>query len=106
MRLGGYPCVLKPGSLAQKIYGEREIVERHRHRYEFNSNYKEKLEQAGLVFSGMSKDETLAEMIEIPEHQWFVACQFHPEFTSTPRHGHPLFEGFISAAKANKKNRG
>lgn len=106
MRLGGYPCVLKPGSLAQKIYGEQEIVERHRHRYEFNSNYKEKLEQAGLVFSGMSKDETLAEMIEIPEHQWFVACQFHPEFTSTPRHGHPLFEGFISAAKANKKNRG
>ena len=106
MRLGGYPCVLKPGSLAQKIYGEQEIVERHRHRYEFNSNYKEKLEQAGLVFSGMSKDETLAEMIEIPEHQWFVACQFHPEFTSTPRHGHPLFEGFINAAKANKKNRG
>nr|WP_320166578.1 CTP synthase [uncultured Methylophaga sp.] len=106
MRLGGYPCVLKPGSLAQKIYGEQEIVERHRHRYEFNSNYKEKLEQAGLVFSGMSKDETLAEMIEIPEHQWFVACQFHPEFTSTPRHGHPLFEGFINAAKVNKKNRG
>jgi CTP synthase len=106
MRLGGYPCVLKPGSLAQKIYGEQEIVERHRHRYEFNSNYKEKLEQAGLVLSGMSKDETLAEMIEIPEHQWFVACQFHPEFTSTPRHGHPLFEGFINAAKANKKNRG
>ncbi len=106
MRLGGYPCVLKPGSLAQKIYGEDEIVERHRHRYEFNSNYKEKLEQAGLVFSGMSKDETLAEMIEIPDHPWFVACQFHPEFTSTPRHGHPLFEGFINAAKLNKKNRG
>lgn len=102
MRLGGYPCQLKPGSLAQKIYGEDEIVERHRHRYEFNNNYMEKLEQAGLVFSGMSKDKSLAEMIEIPEHQWFVACQFHPEFTSTPRHGHRLFEGFISAAKNNR----
>jgi len=106
MRLGGYPCLLKPGSLAQKIYGADEIVERHRHRYEFNNNYMEKLEQAGLVFSGMSKDQSLAEMIEIPEHQWFVACQFHPEFTSTPRHGHPLFEGFINAAKSNKAQRG
>lgn len=106
MRLGGYPCALKPGSLAEKIYGAGEIVERHRHRYEFNNNYKEKLEQAGLVFSGMSKDESLAEMIEIPGHQWFVACQFHPEFTSTPRRGHPLFEGFINAAKANRAQRG
>jgi len=106
MRLGGYPCLLKPGSLAQKIYGADEIIERHRHRYEFNNNYMEKLEQAGLVFSGMSKDQSLAEMIEIPEHQWFVACQFHPEFTSTPRHGHPLFEGFINAAKSNKAQRG
>lgn len=102
MRLGGYQCQLKPGSLAQKIYGEDEIIERHRHRYEFNNNYMEKLEQAGLVFSGMSKDKSLAEMIEIPDHQWFVACQFHPEFTSTPRHGHRLFEGFISAAKNNR----
>lgn len=106
MRLGGYSCQLKAGSLAHKIYGADEIVERHRHRYEFNNNYMEVLEKAGLVFSGMSKDQSLAEMIEIPEHQWFVACQFHPEFTSTPRHGHPLFEGFISAAKQNKKQRG
>ncbi|WP_438970422.1 CTP synthase [Methylophaga sp.] len=106
MRLGGYACQLKAGSLAQKIYGKEEIIERHRHRYEFNNNYMEKLEQAGLVFSGMSKDQSLAEMIEIPEHQWFVACQFHPEFTSTPRHGHPLFEGFINAANTNKKQRG
>ncbi len=106
MRLGGYSCQLKAGSLAHKIYGADEIVERHRHRYEFNNNYMESLEKAGLVFSGMSKDQSLAEMIEIPEHQWFVACQFHPEFTSTPRHGHPLFEGFISAAKQNKKQRG
>ena len=106
MRLGGYPCVLKPGSLAQQIYGADEIIERHRHRYEFNNNYKQKLEDAGLVFSGMSKDNSLAEMIEIPGHPWFVACQFHPEFTSTPRHGHRLFEGFINAAVANHKKRG
>lgn len=106
MRLGGYPCVLKSGSLAQQIYGADEIVERHRHRYEFNNNYKQKLEEAGLVFSGMSKDNSLAEMIEIPGHPWFVACQFHPEFTSTPRHGHRLFEGFIKAALANHDKRG
>lgn len=106
MRLGGYPCVLKPGSLAQQIYGVDEIVERHRHRYEFNNNYKQKLEDAGLLFSGMSKDNSLAEMVEIPGHPWFVACQFHPEFTSTPRHGHRLFEGFINAAVANHKKRG
>jgi CTP synthase len=103
MRLGGYPCLLKAGSLAQKIYGADEIVERHRHRYEFNNNYIEKLEQAGLRFSGLSKDQSLVEMIEIPEHPWYVACQFHPEFTSTPRHGHPLFDGFINAAKENKQ---
>ncbi|AFI84346.1 CTP synthase [Methylophaga nitratireducenticrescens] len=106
MRLGGYPCVLKPGSLAQQIYGTDEIVERHRHRYEFNNNYKQKLEAAGMLFSGMSKDNSLAEMVEIPGHPWFVACQFHPEFTSTPRHGHRLFEGFINAAVSNHKKRG
>jgi CTP synthase len=106
MRLGGYVCKLKSGSLAREIYGADEITERHRHRYEFNNNYMEKLEQAGLVFSGMSEDQSLAEMIEIPDHPWFVACQFHPEFTSTPRHGHPLFEGFINAAKKNKEQRG
>jgi len=106
MRLGGYVCKLKPDSLARDIYGADEITERHRHRYEFNNNYMEKLEQAGLVFSGMSEDQSLAEMIEIPDHPWFVACQFHPEFTSTPRHGHPLFEGFINAAKKNKEQRG
>jgi len=102
MRLGAYPCLLKADSLAQKIYGADEVIERHRHRYEFNNNYKASLEQAGLVFSGMSQDESLVEMIEIPGHQWFVACQFHPEFTSTPRHGHRLFEGFINAAKVNR----
>jgi CTP synthase len=106
MRLGGYECALTEGSLARQIYGADEVVERHRHRYEFNNNYKAPLEEAGLVFSGMSKDQSLVEMIEIPNHPWFVACQFHPEFTSTPRHGHPLFEGFINAAKTNKQSRG
>lgn len=106
MRLGGYPCVLAEGSKAREIYGKPEITERHRHRYEFNNNYKTQLEQAGLKFSGLSLDNSLAEMIEIPGHPWFVACQFHPEFTSTPRHGHPLFEGFISAANVNRSLRG
>ncbi|HET8807230.1 MAG TPA: CTP synthase [Methylophaga sp.] len=106
MRLGGYPCVLSEGSKARETYGKPEITERHRHRYEFNNNYKAQLEQAGLKFSGMSRDNNLAEMIEIPGHPWFVACQFHPEFTSTPRHGHPLFEGFISAANVNRSQRG
>ena len=106
MRLGGYPCILAEGSLANKVYGAAEIVERHRHRYEFNNNYREQLGQAGLGFSGTSADENLVEMIEIPDHPWFVACQFHPEFTSTPRHGHPLFEGFINAARQYKIQRG
>lgn len=106
MRLGSYPCALTPDSLAEKIYGASVIDERHRHRYEFNNNYKQTLEDAGLRFSGMSVDQNLVEMIEIPGHPWFVACQAHPEFTSTPRHGHPLFEGFITAAKQQKINRG
>ncbi|PCJ30844.1 MAG: CTP synthetase [Gammaproteobacteria bacterium] len=105
MRLGGYPCVLEEGSLAQAIYKSSEVSERHRHRYEFNNNYKQILEEAGLRFSGMSKDKNLVELIEIPDHPWFIACQAHPEFTSTPRHGHPLFDGFINAAKANKASR-
>lgn len=106
MRLGGYPCLLAEGSLAEKIYGASEVVERHRHRYEFNNNYKQTLEEAGLLFSGMSADKNLVEMIEIPGHPWFVACQSHPEFTSTPRHGHPLFEGFITASKQHKAKKG
>jgi len=102
MRLGGYPCLLDEGSLAHDIYGSTDVIERHRHRYEFNNNYKQQLENAGLRFSGMSQDKNLVELIEIPDHPWFIACQAHPEFTSTPRHGHPLFDGFINAAKANK----
>ncbi len=106
MRLGSYPCVVDEGSLAHQVYGQTEVVERHRHRYEFNNNYKQALEDAGLRFSGMSIDKNLVEVIEIPGHPWFVACQSHPEFKSTPRHGHPLFNGFINAAKTNKAKRG
>ena len=106
MRLGSYPCVVDKGSLAYQVYGQTEVVERHRHRYEFNNNYKQALEVAGLRFSGMSIDKNLVEVIEIPGHPWFVACQSHPEFKSTPRHGHPLFNGFINAAKTNKAKRG
>jgi CTP synthase len=106
MRLGSYPCVVDEGSLAHQVYGQTEVVERHRHRYEFNNNYKQVLEDAGLRFSGMSIDKNLVEVIEIPGHPWFVACQSHPEFKSTPRHGHPLFNGFINAAKTNKAKRG
>jgi CTP synthase len=100
MRLGGQECRLTPDSLAHRTYDQAEIVERHRHRYEFNNAYREILEKAGLVFSGWSLDE-LAEMIELPGHPWFLACQFHPEFTSNPRDGHPLFTGFIQAARAH-----
>lgn len=106
MRLGGYACLLEEGSLAQQTYGETEVIERHRHRYEFNNNYREALSEAGLRFSGLSADKNLVEVIEIPGHPWFVACQSHPEFTSTPRYGHPLFNGFINAAKTHKAQRG
>jgi CTP synthase len=98
MRLGGQACRLKAESLARRLYGRDIIVERHRHRYEFNNQYLMPLEDKGLVFSGMSVDGRLVEMIELPQHPWFLACQFHPEFTSTPRDGHPLFSGFIRAA--------
>ena len=100
MRLGGQECSLKEGSLAKKIYGADTIIERHRHRYEVNNAYLPQLEKVGLRVSGLSAVETLCEMIELPqdEHPWFVACQFHPEFTSTPRSGHPLFKSFVEAA--------
>ncbi|MEM0954724.1 MAG: CTP synthase [Pseudomonadota bacterium] len=100
MRLGGQPCHLVQGSRSRQLYAEDIIVERHRHRYEVNNNYVERLEQAGLAIVGWSADQSLVEMIEIPDHPWFVACQFHPEFTSRPRGGHPLFTGFIKAAIA------
>ncbi|HRW67161.1 MAG TPA: CTP synthase [Candidatus Competibacter sp.] len=98
MRLGAQPCRLTPHSLARALYGKDVITERHRHRYEFNNHYREPLHAAGLAFCGHSLDERLVEMIELPGHPWFLGCQFHPEFTSTPRTGHPLFQGFIEAA--------
>jgi CTP synthase len=98
MRLGGQECRLRPTSIARELYGKDVIIERHRHRYEFNGRYLDSLEQAGLKVSGKSMDDSLVEMIEIPSHPWFLACQFHPEFTSGPRDGHPLFSGFIRAA--------
>jgi CTP synthase len=98
MRLGGQECMLLPGSLARQIYGREKILERHRHRYEVNNRYIPQLMNSGLRVSGISATEDLTEMIELPHHPWFVGCQFHPEFTSTPRHGHPLFSAFILAA--------
>ncbi len=105
MRLGGQACRLTPGTLAQRVYGGDEIVERHRHRYEFNNAYREVLEKAGLIIGGTSKDGSLVEMVEIADHPWFLACQFHPEFTSTPRDGHPLFKGFVEAAITHRAAR-
>jgi len=102
MRLGGQNCRLEPGSLARAVYGQHQIRERHRHRYEFNNRYCDAMKDAGLRFSGWSLDSRLVEIVEIPDHPWFVGCQFHPEFTSTPRDGHPLFRGFIEAALARK----
>jgi len=98
MRLGGQRCRLREGSLARNLYGKEIITERHRHRYEFNNHYRDEMQKHGMILSGMSMDETLVEMIELPAHPWFLGCQFHPEFTSTPRAGHPLFTGFIEAA--------
>lgn len=98
MRLGGQECALVDGTIAKGIYGKDVITERHRHRYEVNNMLIDMVEQAGLTVSGRSTDGTLVEMVEIKDHPWFVACQFHPEFTSSPRDGHPLFESFIKAA--------
>jgi CTP synthase len=106
MRLGGQECSLAEGSVARAIYGMDAISERHRHRYEVNNHYRKTLEQHGLRFSAFSAKDDLAEMIELPGHPWFVACQFHPEFKSTPRHGHPLFNAFIGAAMRRAAERG
>jgi CTP synthase len=100
MRLGSQVCHLIPGSVAHKIYGSEQIEERHRHRFEVNNNLLPQIKQAGLVVGGLSADKTLVETVELPEHPWFFASQFHPEFTSTPRDGHPLFQGFVAAASA------
>lgn len=103
LRLGSYPCILTQGSQAHKEYGEINITERHRHRYEFNNFYRERLTNKGLVLSGVSPDGRLVEIVELPEHPWFVAGQFHPEFKSRPEKAHPLFAGFIKASLENKR---
>ncbi len=105
MRLGAYPCDIKKDSLAYKAYGMLNISERHRHRYEFNNAFKERLEEKGLVISGASPDGTLVEMVEIKGHPWFLGCQFHPEFKSRPMNPHPLFREFIRASLAYSKTR-
>jgi CTP synthase len=105
MRLGSYPCLLQKGTLAQKIYGSDTIDERHRHRYEVNNQFREKLISAGLTFSGLSPDGFLAEIIEIAGHPWFLAVQYHPEFKSSPRSPHPLFASFIGAALQQAESR-
>ena len=105
MRLGAYPCVLKEESTAFRAYGKKEISERHRHRYEFNNAFRDQLEKAGLVLSGTSPDDQLVEIIEVPNHPWFLGCQFHPEFKSRPMAPHPLFVSFIKAALDFKKDK-
>ncbi len=107
MRLGAYPCQLKPGSLVAKVYDNADIIsERHRHRYEVNTEYKDALEQSGLIFSGLSPDGRLPEMVERNDHPWFIGVQFHPELKSKPFAPHPLFASFIAAAKVQKQNIG
>jgi CTP synthase len=106
MRLGLQDQRVRPGTLAHKLYGKDVVGERHRHRYEFNNRYRSQLEDAGLVISAKSMDDTLVEMVELPQHPWFLACQAHPEFLSTPRDGHPLFIGFIRAAREHKAQAG
>ena len=103
LRLGAYPCKLVEGTLAHTAYQQEEISERHRHRYEFNNLFRERLEKAGLVVSGVSPDGTLVEIVELRDHPWFLGCQFHPEFKSKPMRPHPLFRDFIKAALKNKK---
>ena len=102
MRLGTYPCTLKPDTNAYVAYGKKSVDERHRHRWEFNNEYRDQLTKAGLVLSGMSPDDRLVEVVEIPDHPWFLGCQFHPEFKSRPLCPHPLFVDFIGAAAQNK----
>jgi len=105
MRLGAYPCVLEKDSLAYRVYGEGEISERHRHRYEFNREYEELLTSYGLKISGNSPDKNFVEIVELADHPWFLACQFHPEFKSRPLEPHPLFESVIKAAAEFRSQR-
>ena len=105
LRLGAYPCVIKPGTTMEKCYGKTEISERHRHRYEFNNDYRQQLTDAGLTLSGLSPDSRLVETVELSDRDFFVGVQYHPEFKSRPNKAHPLFKGFISAALKRKENK-
>ena len=102
MRLGLYPCKLADGSRAKEIYKENLIYERHRHRYEFNNEFRKAMQDAGLILSGLSPDERLVEIVELPDHPWFIGVQFHPEFKSRPNRPHPLFADFIRASLETK----
>ena len=106
MRLGAYDCELSKNSLAHKIYGEHNISERHRHRYEVNVAYMQELEAGGMKFSGLSPSGQLPEIIELPDHPWFVGVQFHPEFKSRPHGGHPLFNSFVKSCDGMQKRIG
>jgi CTP synthase len=103
MRLGAYPCSLLDGTLSRRIYGQQGIMERHRHRYEFNNDYRELMERHGMKVSGINVEQDLVEMVELPDHPWFIGCQFHPEFRSRPMAPHPLFESYIGACLKNKE---
>ena len=102
LRLGSYPCVLADGSLSLELFGQKEIQERHRHRYEVNNDYRDALTQNGMLLSGLSPDGRIVEMVEIPEHPWFIGTQAHPEFKSRPNKPHPLFKGFLAASLAHQ----
>ncbi|MEA3544889.1 MAG: CTP synthase, partial [Thermodesulfobacteriota bacterium] len=105
MRLGAYPCDLAEGSLARRIYGKDHLSERHRHRFEFNNGYLEKLKSCGLILSGINSELNLVEIIELTDHPWFLGCQFHPEFKSRPMEPHPLFESFVGACQKQHKEK-
>ena len=105
MRLGAQPCILSPESLLAKIYGRNEISERHRHRYEFNPEYRQRFEEGGMSLSGNSPSGTLVEAIELADHPWFAAVQFHPEFKSKPNQPHPMFHSFVEAALQRHQSR-
>jgi CTP synthase len=104
MRLGAYQCVLQKGTVSRAAYGAEKIMERHRHRYEFNNQFREEMGKNGMIFAGLSPDGVLVEIVELKDHPWFVACQFHPEFQSTPLKAHPLFRDFIHAALERKNS--
>ncbi len=105
MRLGAYTALIKEGSLAHKLYGKTSVQERHRHRYEFNPEYRAQLEEAGLIISAVNDATGLVEVVELPEHPFFIACQYHPEFQSGPNRAHPLFSGLVAAALVHKRNK-